>query len=76
MCVTLQDPHVAGLARVSPKDAGSAYEKAVASMVLQHRDRAAAFLSARGIAVVNQPPEKLSLGVINTYLELKGKARL
>jgi uncharacterized protein (DUF58 family) len=76
VCVTVQDPPVVALSRRLPHDAVEAYEKAVAASALQHRDRAVAFLNARGIPVVDRPPEALSIGVINKYLEIKGKARV
>ena len=59
------------LADQEPETVEGAYEKAVATQVLQDRERALSALRQRHILVVDSPAEKLSAELVNKYLEVK-----
>lgn len=67
--VTLLDTKLKNAANQEPATINAAYEKAVATQVLQDRQRALSALSERGILVVDAPAEKLSAELVNRYLE-------
>ena len=67
--VTLLDTQLKRAAEQEPATITAAYEKAVATQVLQDRQRALSALTERGILVVDAPAEKLSAELVNRYLE-------
>ncbi len=76
VCITLIDSEVVKTARCLPDSSQELYEKAVAEGVLRQREKAIATLRNMGVAVVNVPPEELSVAVINKYLEFKARGRI
>jgi uncharacterized protein (DUF58 family) len=69
--VTLLDTKLQRMADQEPETVEGAYEKAVATQVLQDRERALSALRHRHILVVDSPAEKLSAELVNKYLEVK-----
>ncbi len=69
--VTLLDTKLQQAAEQEPATLNAAYEKAVATQVLQDRQRALSTLTDRGILVVDAPAEKLSAELVNRYLEAR-----
>ena len=69
--VTLLDTKLQRLADQEPETLEGAYEKAVATQVLQDRERALSALRQRHVLVVDSPAEKLSAELVNKYLEVK-----
>ncbi len=76
LVVTVSDSALQAQARSVPAEAEEAFEKAIADQLLQARERALAVLRGRGALVLDVPPERLSVGVINEYLELKARGQL
>ena len=76
VCITLIDSDLVQTSRTLPASSREMYEKAVAEEVLREREKAMAILRSMGVAVVNVPPEELSVAAINQYLELKARGRI
>jgi len=76
VCVTLNDPTVIGPAAASPTDAQSLYQKMVAQKLLDDRATVLATLAQRGVHTLDTDAGKLSPRLIDTYLELKQRARV
>jgi uncharacterized protein (DUF58 family) len=74
--VTLLDTQVLNAAQQEPNAVEAAYEKAVATQVLEDRQKATAALTQRGVLVVDSPAEKLSAELVNRYLEVKERMLL
>ncbi len=74
--VTLLDTKVLRAAGQEVASAGSVYEKAVATQVLDDRQKAAGALTQRGVLVVDAPADKLSAELVNRYLEVKERMML
>jgi uncharacterized protein (DUF58 family) len=71
LCCVLADPRLAELARDAPASTAAAYERTVAQTVLEDRARVLAVLRQRGIHTVDVPSDRLTVAVIQRYLELK-----
>jgi uncharacterized protein (DUF58 family) len=76
LCVLLSDPHVTGLARKPVQNSGALYQRAVAEMLLDERQVVLDTLQRGGVLTLDVPADKLSVAVINKYLELKGRGAL
>jgi len=76
LVVTIGDPDVAEAARGRPSDSLSAYQRAAAEDLLEERRLALETLERRGVPTVDVPADRLSLRVIERYLEIKGRMRL
>jgi uncharacterized protein (DUF58 family) len=76
LVVTIGDPDVAEAAQVRPSDSLEAYQRAAAENLLEERRLALETLERRGVPTVDVPANRLSLRVIERYLEIKGKMRL
>jgi len=72
----VQDPGVAGLARVSPTDSTQVYAKAAAAAAIAARDRAGAVLAAMGADVVDAAAGRLAGRVTDRYLRIKSRGTL
>lgn len=70
------DPTVRSWTTRPPRDAAAAYRMAAAIKADGERRRSARLLGAAGVAVVDEPPERLPLRLIDTYLDLKAAGRL
>jgi uncharacterized protein (DUF58 family) len=76
LVVTIGDPDVAEAARLRPSDSLGAYQRAAAEDLLEERRLALEKLERRGVPTVDVPANRLSLQVIQRYLEIKGRMRL
>ena len=76
LVVTIRDPDVDTAARQAPLDSAGAYLRAAAEDVLEERRLVLDRLHRRGIATVDVPADRLSLAVIERYLEIKGRLQL
>jgi len=74
--VTLLDTKVLRAADQEITAPETAYEKAVATQVLEDRQKAMAALTQRGVLVVDSPADKLSAELVNRYLEVKERMLL
>ena len=71
LCCVLADPRLAELARDTPASTAAMYERTVAQTVLEDRARVLAVLRQRGIHTIDVPSDRLTVAVIQRYLELK-----
>lgn len=76
LCVTVSDPFVSGAAGKPVTDSASLYRRAVAEGLLDERRALLDRLHRSGVLTVDVPADKLSAGVVNTYLRLKAQGRL
>ena len=67
----LADPRLAELARDAPTTTAAAYERTIAQTVIEDRARVLAMLRQRGIHTIDVPADRLTVAVIQRYLELK-----
>jgi hypothetical protein len=72
----VSDPAITGSAKSTPESAAEAYQKAVATQVLQERRQAISMLKRRGIWTIDSPPQTLSSDLINHYLTLKARTAI
>ena len=71
LCCVLADPRLADLAQEVPSSTAGAYERTIAQTVIEDRARVLAILRQRGIHTIDVPSDRLSVAVIQRYLELK-----
>lgn len=76
LCVTVSDPFVSGAAGRPAADSAELYRRAVAEGLLDERRSLLDRLHRAGVLTVDVPADKLSAGVVNTYLRLKAQGRL
>jgi len=74
--VTLLDTKVLRAAEQEATSVDTTYQKAVATQVLDDRQRATGALAKRGVLVVDAPAETLSAALVNRYLEVKERMML
>lgn len=71
LCCVLADPRLADLARDAPATTAAVYERAVAQTVIEDRAKVLAVLRQRGVHTIDVPSDRLTVAVIQRYLELK-----
>jgi uncharacterized protein (DUF58 family) len=76
LCVVISDPNITRLAAQPPRDSSAVYQRAVAEMLLDERRVVLDTLNRSGVLTLDVPADKLTVSVINTYLELKGKGAI
>lgn len=76
LCVAVRDTSIMEIAQSIPLTEKEKYQKAVALTLLRDRQLAIKALTQRGIRVVDELPEHLTIATINKYLELKHTMRL
>lgn len=76
MAVTMADNEVLVMANRQPSDPQQMYEQVVARGLLDDRAQALEALQRRGAMTIDVPADKLTLAVVNKYLELKARGRL
>jgi len=76
LCVTISDPNITHLAGQATPNSNAVYRRAVAEMLLDERRVVLDTLNRSGVLTLDVPADKLTVSVINTYLELKGRGRL
>ena len=76
MAVTMADNEVLSMAAHTPTDPQEMYQHIVARSLLDDRAAALDALTRRGALTVDVPADKLTLAVVNKYLEIKARGRL
>jgi Uncharacterized conserved protein (some members contain a von Willebrand factor type A (vWA) domain) len=76
VCVTISDPNLTNVAGQSSETSNQLYRRAVAEMLLDERQVVLETLNQHGVHTVDVPADKLTISVINSYLELKGRGAL
>jgi uncharacterized protein (DUF58 family) len=76
LCVTVSDPALASAAGHPAGDSAELYRRAVAEGLLDERRALLDRLHRAGVLTLDVPADKLSAGVVNTYLRLKAQGRL
>lgn len=76
LCVTISDPNITRLAAQPPRDSDAVYQRAVAEMLLDERRIVLDTLHRSGVHTIDVPADKLTVSVINKYLELKGRGAI
>lgn len=76
LAVTMADTEVLSMSRRVPGDTQQMYEKVVAQNLLDDRASALEALQRLGALTLDVPADKLTISVVNKYLELKARGRL
>ncbi len=76
LCVVISDPNITSLATQPTHDSESVYQRAVAEMLLDERQVVLDTLNRSGVLTIDAPADKLSISLINKYLELKGRGAI
>lgn len=76
LAVTMSDNEVLAMSRCIPGDTQQMYEKIVAQNLLDDRATALEALQRLGALTLDVPADKLTISVVNKYLELKARGRL
>jgi uncharacterized protein (DUF58 family) len=76
LCVVLSDPNVTRLVGRTPTEATDVYRRGVAEMLLAERRVVLETLHRNGVLTLDVPADRLSVAVIEKYLELKGRGML
>jgi uncharacterized protein (DUF58 family) len=76
ICVTVSDPLIVGAAGQPAATSDALYRRVVAEGMLDERRALLDRLHRAGVLTVDVPADKLSAGVVNTYLRLKAQGRL
>ena len=76
LCVTVSDPFVSSAAGQPVATGSDLYRRVVAEELLADRRALLDRLQRAGVLVVDVPADRLSAGVVNTYLRLKAQGKL
>jgi len=76
LCVVISDPNITQLAAQPARDSDAVYQRAAAEMLLDERQIVLDTLSRSGVLTLDVPADKLTVSVINKYLELKGRGAI
>ena len=76
LVVTMHDPQIAALARQPATAAAPVYQRAVAQQLIDERQVILDTLNRAGVLTLDVEADKLSIAVINKYLELKSRSVL
>jgi uncharacterized protein (DUF58 family) len=76
LLVVMNDPNITNLAAREPGNAQDVYERAVAEQLLDERRVILDTLNQAGVLTLDVPADKLSVAVIDKYLELKNRGAL
>jgi uncharacterized protein (DUF58 family) len=76
LLVIMNDPNITNLAAREPANAQDVYERAVAEQLLDERRLILDTLNQAGVLTLDVPADKLSVAVIDKYLELKNRGAL
>jgi uncharacterized protein (DUF58 family) len=76
LCVLMNDAAISEALDVAPRTVRQAYRTSVAMLLQDERALAIATLRARGILVVDVPAAKLSIAVLDAYLDVKARGAL
>jgi uncharacterized protein (DUF58 family) len=76
LLVAIGDPTVVHMAQQLPRDSVSVYERAVAEQLVDERALILEKLRQRGVLTLDVPANRLTVAVVNKYLELKSRGRI
>ncbi|MDQ2818340.1 MAG: DUF58 domain-containing protein [Candidatus Eremiobacteraeota bacterium] len=76
MCVLLNDEAIDDALSQEPRSALEAYRAGVAAGLQAERAKAVAMLNQRGILVVDVPASRLTMALINAYVDVKSRGLL
>jgi uncharacterized protein (DUF58 family) len=76
ICVLMNDAAIQSALDEEPRTAGGAFRTAVAMTLADERAKAIAVLRARGIIVVDVPAARLTVALLDAYLDVKARALL
>ncbi|MBC5824349.1 MAG: DUF58 domain-containing protein [Candidatus Eremiobacteraeota bacterium] len=76
MCVLLNDEAIDAALDQTPQSPRQAYRAGVAAALATERSRAAAVLAQRGIMVLDVPASRLTVSLINSYVDVKSRGLL
>jgi len=76
LLVVMNDPNITQIASQQPTSSSAVYERAVAEQLLGERRVILDTLNQAGVLTLDVPADKLSVAVINKYLELKTRGAL
>jgi uncharacterized protein (DUF58 family) len=69
--VAMSDTEVAEVAESIPREKHDLYRQAVAAEMLERRARALSRLKSAGVLVMDTPPDRISVQVLERYLDIK-----
>jgi uncharacterized protein (DUF58 family) len=76
MCVLMNDTAISRALDDVPEAPRDAYRAAVALALVAEREKAIATLRSRGIIVVDVPAPKLTVALLDAYLDVKSRGLL
>lgn len=76
LVVTLSDPGILALAGQLPGNSAAVYERAVAERLLEQRRVTLESLRRSGALTLDVPADRLTVAVVNQYLELKARTMI
>jgi uncharacterized protein (DUF58 family) len=76
MCVLMNDAAIATALDEEPRTVAGAYRTAVAMTLADERAKAVAILRSRGIIVVDVPANRLTVALLDAYLDVKARSLL
>jgi uncharacterized protein (DUF58 family) len=76
LVVTISDPGIVALAGQPPRDSAAVYERTVAERLLDQRRLMLDTLQRRGVHTLDVPADRLTMAVINKYLDLKARTMI
>jgi uncharacterized protein (DUF58 family) len=76
MCVLMNDAAIATALDEEPRTVSGAYRTAVAMTLADERAKAVAILRSRGIIVVDVPANRLTVALLDAYLDVKARSLL
>jgi uncharacterized protein (DUF58 family) len=76
MCVTLSDTNILNMAKRHPRRSEDVYRRFVAEKLLREKREALDLLSTRGVITLDVPADRLTMSVVNRYLELKARSMI
>ena len=76
VCVTLTDSGIVELAEQQFTDSVSVYQRAIAERLLQEKHATLEILRRQGIITIDVPAHRLTMAVVNKYLELKAQSKI
>lgn len=76
LVVTISDPDIHTTAALQPRDSLTVYQRMAAEQLLDERQIILDQLQRCGVLTLDVPANRLSMAVINRYLELKGRTLL
>lgn len=76
ICVLISDPNIAREVDAPARESAGIYRRAVAEMLRDERQIILDTLNRSGVLTIDVPADKLTVSVINSYLELKARGKL